>query len=139
VLAPLARPLTAFGAGRSLFFALERSRPWQLSPHDARHLLHDFARAPGYESTVLATMFEVPHGLHRISCPVLILQGTADPLVTGQAPRFLAFVPHARFRWLPGLSHVPVSDDPQLVSRVMLSFLRSLDGDRPTGTPSEHL
>jgi pimeloyl-ACP methyl ester carboxylesterase len=134
LLAPVATQLTATGAGRALFFAMERSRPWQLPADDARHLLLDFANAPAYGETVLAAMLEVPAGLDRISCPVLIMQGTADPLVSMQSPRFLAFVPHAQLRWLPGLSHVPLSDDPALVTRHMLHFLNSTAGARGRDT-----
>jgi pimeloyl-ACP methyl ester carboxylesterase len=39
--------------------------------------------------------------------------------------RFLAFIPHAQFRWLYGRSHVPISDDPELVVRLMLDFLNA--------------
>jgi pimeloyl-ACP methyl ester carboxylesterase len=125
LLAPIATPVAATGAGRSLFFAIERSRPWQLPAADARQLLLDFARAPGYLETVHAAMVDVPTRLERITCPVLLLQGTADPLVSMQTPRFLAFVRHAEMRWLPGLSHVPISDDPQLVASLMLRFLET--------------
>jgi pimeloyl-ACP methyl ester carboxylesterase len=112
---------------------MERSRPWQLPAHDAGQLLLDFAQAPGYLATVQASMVDVPTRLERISCPVLLLQGTADPLVSLQSPRFLAFVRHAQLRWLPGLSHVPISDDPQLVALIMLRFLHTADerGTRP--------
>jgi pimeloyl-ACP methyl ester carboxylesterase len=123
VLAPVSRPLMATGPGRSLFFMMERSKPWRLSAPDARELLQNFARSTGYEATVLATMVDVPQRLNRIECPVLLLQGTLDPLVSMQSPRFLAFIPHARMRWLPGLSHVPISDDPALISRLMLDHL----------------
>jgi pimeloyl-ACP methyl ester carboxylesterase len=125
LLAPIAGPLTATGAGRSLFFAMERSRPWQLPADDADQLLLDFAQAPGYLETVRASIFDVPTRLERITCPVLLLQGTADPLVSMQSPRFLAFVRHAQLQWLPGLSHVPISDDPQLVASIMLRFLKT--------------
>jgi pimeloyl-ACP methyl ester carboxylesterase len=123
LLAPIATQLTATGAGRTLFFGMERSQPWRLTADDARHLLLNFANAPAYQETVRASMHDVPVRLHRINCPVLIMQGTADPLVPMQSPRFLAFVPHAQLRWLPGLSHVPISDDPALVARHMLDFL----------------
>ncbi|HEV8650065.1 MAG TPA: alpha/beta hydrolase [Actinomycetes bacterium] len=125
LLAPIATPVAATGAGRSLFFAMERSRPWQLPAEDARQLLLDFAEAPGYLDTVQAAMFDVPTRLERITCPVLLVQGTADPLVSMQSPRFLAFVRHAQLRWLPGLSHVPISDDPQLVAALILRFLKT--------------
>ena len=130
LLAPIATQLTATGAGRALFFAMERSRPWQLTADDARHLLMNFANAPAYGETVRASMHDVPVGLDRISCPVLIMQGTADPLVPMQSPRFLAYVPHAQLRWLPGLSHVPISDDPALVARHMLDFVNATEGAR---------
>jgi pimeloyl-ACP methyl ester carboxylesterase len=125
--------VAATGAGRSLFFALERSRPWQLPAEDARRLLLDIAEAPGYLKTVQAAMFDVPTQLERITCPVLLLQGTADPLVSMQTPRFLAFVRHAQMQWLPGLSHVPISDDPQLVASLMLRFLKTATENREPG------
>jgi pimeloyl-ACP methyl ester carboxylesterase len=126
LLAPIATPVSATGAGRSLFFAMERSRPWQLPAEDAHRLLLDFAQAPGYLETVQAAMVDVPTRLGRITCPVLLLQGTADPLVSMQSPRFLAFVRHAQLHWLPpGLAHVPISDDPQLVASLMLRFLKT--------------
>jgi pimeloyl-ACP methyl ester carboxylesterase len=124
-LAPVVTPMTASGPGRSLFFAMERSRPWRLTRQDARQLLLSFANAPAYEQTVLASMFDIPAGLDRITCPVLIMQGTADPLIPMQSRRFLAFLPNAQFRWLYGLSHVPISDDPELVAGLMLDFLNT--------------
>jgi pimeloyl-ACP methyl ester carboxylesterase len=129
LLAPIATPVAATGAGRSLFFAMERSRPWQLPADDAGRLLLDFAQAPGYVATVQASMVDVPTRLDRITCPVLLLQGTADPLVSMQSPRFLAFLRHAQLRWLPGLSHVPISDDPEYVASIMLRFLRTATGN----------
>jgi pimeloyl-ACP methyl ester carboxylesterase len=124
LLAPVAATVTSSPAGRSVFFGMERSRPWQLTAGDARDLLLEFARSPGYESAVQASLFDTPTGLSRITCPVLLMQGTADPLVSAQTPRYLAFLPRARMRWLPGLSHVPISDDPDLVAGLMLEFLR---------------
>jgi pimeloyl-ACP methyl ester carboxylesterase len=123
LLAPIAAPLTSTGPGRSVFFVGERSRPWRLTADDSRDLLLTFARSPGYLPAVAATVVDVPTGLDAIRCPVLILQGTLDPLVSMQSPRYLAFVPQAELRWLPGLNHVPMSDDPTEVSRIMLDFL----------------
>jgi pimeloyl-ACP methyl ester carboxylesterase len=77
--APVAAPATASGPGRSLFSATERSRPRKLTRQDARQLLPNLAPAPAYQETVLATMADIPAGRHRITSPVLIMQGTADP------------------------------------------------------------
>jgi hypothetical protein len=45
LLAPVATLMTASGPGRSLFFAMERSRPWKLTRQDACQLLLNFANA----------------------------------------------------------------------------------------------
>lgn len=137
VLSPVSRIITATGLGRSLFFIMERSFPWRLNRQDARTLLQDFATSPGYEATVLATMLDVPLGLGQIECPVLIMQGTADPLVSLQSPRFLGFIPHAQMRWLPGLSHVPISDDPSQVTSAILNFLRTATATPATDQPQD--
>jgi pimeloyl-ACP methyl ester carboxylesterase len=143
LLTPIATQLAATGAGRSLFFAGERSRPWQLSADDARQLLLNFAEAPGYLETIQAAMFDVPTRLERITCPVLLMQGTADPLIGMQSPRFLAFVRHAQMQWLPGLGHVPISDDPHLVALLMLEFLKTATQKgheaKAVGTRSRHI
>lgn len=48
LLVPVATLLTASGPGRSLFFTMERSRPWKLTRQDARQLLN-FANASACE------------------------------------------------------------------------------------------
>jgi pimeloyl-ACP methyl ester carboxylesterase len=121
-LAPVAAQLSQTGVGRTIFFAGNRSRPWQLAPVDARQLLTDFADAPAYDAANWAGLFDVPMQLFSVSRPILFLQGTADP-ISGQAMRYLPFIPQARFKWLPGSNHVPISDDPETVVSHMLEFL----------------
>ena len=67
-------------------------------------------------------MYDVVRGISKISCPVLIVQGMADPLIGSQSPRYLAFVPQAQLQMLPNLSHVPISDNPTLVARLIADF-----------------
>jgi pimeloyl-ACP methyl ester carboxylesterase len=122
-LAPWTTSVAGSVLGRWLAFAPERLRPWLLSPVDARELLSSLASSPGYAASVTAGTVDVPAGLSGITCPVLILQGTNDPLVSVQAPRFLGLVPNARLRWLPGLSHIPISDDPGSIAKILLDFL----------------
>jgi pimeloyl-ACP methyl ester carboxylesterase len=77
LLAPIAAPVAASAAGRSLFFGMERSRPWLLSADDAGRLLLDFAQAPGYLETVQAAMVDVPTRLERISLMIRSLSPRA--------------------------------------------------------------
>jgi pimeloyl-ACP methyl ester carboxylesterase len=53
----------------------------------------------------------------------LFLQGTADPLMAPQISRYVALIAQAQLVYLPGLNHVPISDDPKTVAHQMLSFL----------------
>jgi hypothetical protein len=43
-------------------------------------------------------------------------------------------VRHAQLRWLPSLSHVPISDDPQRVASIMLRFLKTATENRERDT-----
>jgi pimeloyl-ACP methyl ester carboxylesterase len=45
---------------------------------------------------------DVPTGLERIDCPVILAQGTADLVTAGQTPRHLAAIAQARFVPLVG-------------------------------------
>lgn len=121
-LAPIADMLSCTPAGRAVFFTGSRSLPWQLTPADARALLTDFAASTGYDATNLAAMFDINTHLHTITQPVLFLQGTNDP-ITYQVLRYLPLIPHARLALLPGLNHVPISDNPAAVAAQMLTFL----------------
>jgi pimeloyl-ACP methyl ester carboxylesterase len=129
-LAPIAGPLSWTPVGRSVFFAGNRSQPWQLEPADAQQLLVDFAHSPAYDAVNWHAMFDMPTHLHTITAPTLFLQGTCDPLIPQQVARYLVLIPGAQLRWLPGSHHVPISDDPGLVAQHMLTFLQQ---QRSTG------
>jgi pimeloyl-ACP methyl ester carboxylesterase len=55
---------------------------------------------------------DVPTGLDRIDCPVILAQGTADLVALGQTPRYLTAIADARFVPLVGAGHAPQSDTP---------------------------
>ena len=67
-----------------------------------------------------------PKDFDRVECPVLIAWGTRDRILPAPrySRRFKALVPHAEWADLPGLGHVPVADDPELVSRTITDFVR---------------
>jgi pimeloyl-ACP methyl ester carboxylesterase len=55
------------------------------------------------------------------SVPVTIGWGTRDRMLPpSQACIAIRRLPHARFVPLPGCGHVPMTDDPRLVARVLL-------------------
>ncbi len=122
-LAPAAGELSRTPLGRMWFFSGNRSMPWQLEPADARDLLTGFATAPAYDAVNWVGMFDVATHLHTIEQPVLFLQGTADP-ITSQVMRYLPLIARAELKLLPGLNHVPISDDPAGLVTHMEEFLQ---------------
>lgn len=122
-LAPAADFLSWTPAGRSVFFSGNRSLPWQLTSADAKQLMAGYAESPGYDATNWASLFDMPTHLASIDQPTLLMQGTSDPLMGQQISRYLAGIRNAQLRWLPGLNHVPISDDPTAVAGHILTFL----------------
>jgi pimeloyl-ACP methyl ester carboxylesterase len=118
------RPLVPLAArsvvGRSLLLAGLRSTPWLSNEIEARALRDGFAGADRFwEMLWWGILTDVPTGLDRIDCPVVLAQGTADLIAVGQTPRFLTAVPTARFVPLIGAGHAPQSDTPELILQLV--------------------
>lgn len=114
------RPLVPLAArtvvGRSLLLAGMRSTPWLSSEVEARALRDGFADADGFwEMLWWGILTDVPTGLQRIDCPVILAQGTVDVIGAGQTPRYLATIPTARYVPLLGAGHAPQSDTPDAI------------------------
>jgi pimeloyl-ACP methyl ester carboxylesterase len=62
---------------------------------------------------------DVPSGLDRIDCPVILAQGTADLVAVAQTSRHLAAVPTARFVPLLRAGHAPQSDTPDAILQLV--------------------
>jgi len=103
-------------AGRSALLAGMRAKPWQASPAEALTMKSGFAEQTGFWSTLWnAIMLDVPTGLDRIDCPVIVAQGAFDVIGSGQTPRFTPLIPGSRFTLLPAAGHAPHSDAPQTI------------------------
>jgi pimeloyl-ACP methyl ester carboxylesterase len=126
-------------AGRSVLLAGLRSTPHLSSETEALAVRDGFADAEAFWQMLWwGILTDVPTGLDRIDCPVILAQGTADLVAVGQTPRFLAAVPGARFVPLLGAGHAPQSDTPeailQLVDEATAAAHRpALPGVRVTG------
>jgi pimeloyl-ACP methyl ester carboxylesterase len=122
-LAPHADRLMASALGRRLAFGQMAVRPERLDPEGAAYALRVFAGSPSFLRTLdwIRDGMEMPRGLDRIRCPVRIAWGTRDLLLPRrQGPRWTRHVQGAELVDLPGLGHVPMSDDPELVARTVL-------------------
>ena len=115
--APAPKALLRNPVGRTLFAGPTLGRPWRADPDELIEQTELFAGAPGFEATLPHTMNRQARGLDAIRCPVLVLWGTRDViLLPRQGRRFERLIPDAELRYLSGLGHVPMSDDPELLA-----------------------
>ncbi|MGH2764253.1 MAG: alpha/beta fold hydrolase [Thermoleophilaceae bacterium] len=109
------------GLGRTLFAGLTIARPWRVDPNDMIEQTELFGQARGFLPTLPHTFAGQVRGLDSISCPVLILWGTRDLLLLPrQARRFERLIPGCEVRYLKGLGHTPMSDDPELLAELVV-------------------
>jgi pimeloyl-ACP methyl ester carboxylesterase len=109
-------PLLRTKIGCAVFAGPVVARPWRLDPNDLAEVLRLFAEAPGFLDTLPHTFGGQPKGLNEIDVPVRILWGTRDLLLLPrQAKRFERLIPGCEVRYLKGLGHTPMSDDPELL------------------------
>ena len=109
-----------FPVGRALLLANLRSTPWLSSEAEARALRAGFAHAPDFWQQLWWTVLaDVPVGLEKIDCPVVLAQGTVDVMSSVQTPRYLALIPQSRFQPLLGAGHAPQSDAPHTILRLV--------------------
>jgi pimeloyl-ACP methyl ester carboxylesterase len=121
-LAPPPEGLLRTRLGRALYGGSVVARPSRLDPHDLAETLRLFANAPGFETTLPHTFDRQPTGLNEIDVPVTILWGTRDLLLLPrQAERFERAIPGSELRYLKGLGHLPMSDDPELLAELIVA------------------
>ena len=95
------------------------ARPRSLSPADANDHLEALLNGPGFHPVLEQLRGHRFDG--RLEAPATIAWGTRDALLLPtQALRARRALPEARHVWLHGCGHVPMSDDPDLVARVLL-------------------
>lgn len=137
-LAPYAEAITGTAAGRAALFAGVTSRPWRLDPGEAAYAVPAAARAPGWRETLGWMSSNRASGLHEIRCPVRIAWGERDRLLLPrQGPRCVRLIPGAELRPLPGLGHIPMSDDPELVDRTIAELTSGAGGEAPPRTGAD--
>jgi pimeloyl-ACP methyl ester carboxylesterase len=123
--APPPEALLRTPVGRTLLAGPTFARPWRIDPDDLIEQIRLFAKAPGFEPTLERTLGVQIRGLGAIRCPVLILWGTRDViLLPRQGRRFERLIPRAELRYLKGLGHTPMSDDPELLAGAITDFAR---------------
>jgi pimeloyl-ACP methyl ester carboxylesterase len=121
--APAPEALLTNPVGRTLFAGPALGKPWRADPKDVVEQSQLFADAPGFLATLDATFDRQPRGLRELGTPVLLLWGTKDLiLLPRQGRRFERLIPGAELRYLKGLGHTPMSDDPEALAAAISEF-----------------
>jgi pimeloyl-ACP methyl ester carboxylesterase len=116
--------------GRALLLTNLRAAPWLSSEAEARALREGFAESPDFwQQLWWAVLADVPLGLQKIQCPVVLAHGTTDVMSAAPTLRYLTMVPRSRFQPLFGGGHAPHSDAPGAI----LGLVRqaTAEPDRP--------
>lgn len=132
-LEPVGPTLAGSTAGRAVLYAALASKPSHIMPVHAMSDLMAFLAA---RPAMRAILSEASTFTDRIApdVPVTIGWGTRDVLLRPrEAEVAKARIPHARVIPLPGCGHLPMSDNPQLVAKVLLAGSR-MAVDREPGT-----
>ncbi|MFD9126810.1 alpha/beta fold hydrolase [Kitasatospora sp. NPDC059571] len=117
---PAVERLARSAPGRALLVSSIYARPGRRSPQGAAAETRALREATGFAPTLEAGR-RVRFTGDVAEVPVTIAWGTRDRvLLRRQGVRALRAIPAARLVRLPGCGHVPMSDDPALVSRVIL-------------------
>jgi pimeloyl-ACP methyl ester carboxylesterase len=131
-LRPIAPRVVTRSRLRRLLYAQMFARPERLAPGDAYADLVTMLDGKGFHDTLGA--------LHRhrfegeVGVPVTIAWGTRDALLLPtQARCARRLLPKARHVWLRGCGHVPMSDDPEQVVRMVLEG----SATPPTSAPAD--
>ncbi|MFG3281160.1 alpha/beta fold hydrolase [Streptomyces sp. NPDC048111] len=128
---PAIERMSRTAAGRTALTSTIYARPARRTPEAVVAETVALRTAPGFAQTLAAGQ-DVLFADDIQGVPVTVAWGSKDRLLPRrQGVRAKLTVPGARLVRLPGCGHVPMNDDPALVTRVLL------DGSRPVGdTPA---
>jgi pimeloyl-ACP methyl ester carboxylesterase len=119
-LRPLVPALSRSAAGRWLLFGMVVAKPAKMSPEQAQGDMAGIATTGDAVRAVFATFepftMTIPDGV-----PVTIAWGAKDRILPPANARVARErLPQARFIRLPRCGHVPMTDDPELVAKILL-------------------
>ncbi|MGH3155174.1 MAG: alpha/beta fold hydrolase [Streptosporangiaceae bacterium] len=119
-ISPLAPRLSRSAAGRTVLYAPLVAKPSRMSPRQAEGDLAAFLAAKPALDVILEAAAPY-YGEVPAHIPVTIGWGSKDRLLSPrEALVAKQRLPHATFIRLPGCGHLPMTDDPGLVARVLL-------------------
>ncbi len=113
---------------------LRRALLWQVAVHGERirpaaaaQMIRDSAACPVYFELIEAILRDGPPcAFEGVMCPVLLAWGSRDRVIPSPrySQRLRDLLPNAEWIELPGLGHLSMADDPELVARTIAEFVK---------------
>jgi len=123
---PLASKWPGFAGIRTALYWPFASRPWKVAPQDFAYGTTALANCGGFRSTLTWLFSHSAGPLDPGGTPVTVLWGTRDRILSPRgATRAQAALAGSDLKLLPGLGHVPMSDDPDLLADAILAVTAS--------------
>jgi len=120
-------------------FAMPREKLDRLRFHDPAKHAADLSAVPDDELLVVARNREtlalltwepymhnpkLPHRLHRVNVPALLIRGASDGIVSAEyLERYAALIPDARIETITAAGHLPQAEQPTATAAKVLQFL----------------
>ena len=107
----------------------------RVSPAAAAQMVRDSVLTPVYWELMDAIMRDgTPPDFRGVDCPVLLAWGTRDRIIPSPrySRRLRELLPQAEWVDLPGLGHVPMAEDPELVAGTISSFVARVSAPAAT-------
>ena len=120
----LLRPIMSTARGRRRALGRFIYRPERLSPGEAQAIAKAYVTAPAYDEASALMRAGRVEDLKGIKTPITLAWAEHDTLVRTQPLRDGILPKRVQQVLLPGCGHVPTWDDPELVSRVVLTGAR---------------
>ena len=124
---------------RRLVLSQAVARGDRLDPATALAMTQGAVDCPIYFELMDAILTDgPPEGFPGITCPVLIAWGTRDRIIPARtySARMREMVPAAQWREFPGLGHMPMGDNSELIARTIAEFATAAESQavpQPTG------
>lgn len=137
LIAPIAPLLARVRPLRAAFLAQMLGKPWSVSPEYAVDLIRGCAVGRGFEPTLAHTL-PGDRGIDAppYDGPAQILWGTRDLILPLSAAARWVEKWHGDLEFVPlkKLGHVPMQDDPRLISDLILTLTRKTDAAQPASS-----
>jgi pimeloyl-ACP methyl ester carboxylesterase len=124
--------LVASRLGRALVLGQTHGRPMRPTADYARDVIHAMGGCPGFDEVLRATLHRRLLATAPVGAPVTVAFGSRDRLLLRRQSRHVdQLPPGTRIAALPGCGHVPMADDPDAVTAVVIqSASRAVARDR---------